>query len=82
MVSQQRKEKLFAKKVKKPTDLNKQKFKIYNTLYNKLRRVAKKMYYDRQFNKFTSNCKQTWSLIREIIGSTKERNQVPDIFKR
>ena len=49
MVSQQRKEKLFAKKVKKAKDVNK--FKIYNTLYNKLRRVAKKMY-DRQFNKF------------------------------
>ena len=81
LVSQLRKEKLFAKKVKKPTETNKQNFKTYNTLYNKLRRVAKKIYYDKQFLKFTSNSKQTWSLIREIIGSNKEKSQLPDFFR-
>ena len=39
------------------------------------------MYYDKQFSKFTSNCKQTWSVIREIIGSKKERSQIPDFFR-
>ena len=81
IVSQKRKEKLFAKKIKNPSDINKQKFKIYNTLYNKLRRAAKKLYYDKQFKIFTRNAKKTWSVIREIIGSKKEKDQIPDFFK-
>ena len=81
IVSQKRKEKLFAKKVKNPTNSNKQTFKTYNTMYNKLRRAAKKMYYNKQFDKFAKNCKQTWSVIREIIGSKKEKNQIPTFFK-
>ena len=81
MISQKRKEKLFSKKVKKPTDNNKEMFKIYNKVYNKLRRASKKIYYDDQFKTFTKNCKQTWTLIREIIGSKKERSQIPDFFK-
>ena len=54
-VSQKRKEKLFAKKVKKPSDVNKLHFKNYNTIYNKLRRAAKQMYY---ILKFTRDCKK------------------------
>ena len=46
MISQKRKEKLFAKKVRNPSELNKDKFKAYNTVYNRLRRAAKKSYYD------------------------------------
>ena len=81
IVSQKRKEKLFTKKVKNPTNSYKQTFKTYNTMYNKLRRAAKKMYYNKQFDKFAKNCKQTWSVIREIIGSKQEKNQIPNFFK-
>ena len=81
IISQKQKEKLFSKKVRKPTEINSKKFKLYNAIYNKLRRISKKMYYDKQFSKFTSNCKQTWSVIREIIGSKKERSQIPDFFR-
>ena len=63
-VSQKRKELLFAKKLKCPTEVNLQKFKMYNTIYNKLRRAAKRLYYDKQFEKFAKNSKQTWSVIR------------------
>ena len=80
-VSQKRKEKLFSKKIKKPTDTNKLHFKNYNTIYNKLRRAAKQLYYNNQFSKFTRNCKQTWSVIREIIGSKKDKAQLPEFFK-
>ena len=37
------KEKLFSKKVRKPTEINSKKFKLYNTIYNKLRFISKKM---------------------------------------
>ena len=71
-ISQKQKEKLFSKKIKFPNELNLQKFKNYNKLYNKLRRAAIKMYYDEQFKKFAKNSKKTWSVIREVLG-TKNR---------
>ena len=80
-VSQKRKEKLFVKKVKCPTDINLQTFKLYNNLYNKVRRAAKKVYYEKQFEKFSRNSKQTWSVIREVIGSSKQKDQIPSFFQ-
>ena len=72
-ISQIQKEKLFAKKLRNPSASNIGNFKTYNQIYNKLRRIAKKIYYDQQFKKFAKNSKQTWSMIREVIG-TKRSN--------
>ena len=81
-ISQKRKEKLFARKLKCPNKENIDKFQIYNKIYNKLRRTAKKLYYDKQFKKFTKDSEQTWSLIREVIGGKKRiKIKVPHIFK-
>ena len=55
-------------------------FKIYNKIYNKLRRAAKKLYYKSQFDKFAKNSKQTWSVIREVIGTSKHKDQIPTFF--
>jgi hypothetical protein len=46
-ISKKRKEKLFAKKLKCPSTININQFKLYNKIYNKLRRSAKKMHYDK-----------------------------------
>ena len=51
-------------------------------MYNKLRRSAKKMYYDKQFVKFARNSKQTWSVIREVIGTRKQKDQIPNFFQK
>ena len=67
-ISQKRKAKLFSKKVRKPSPENTELFKTYNRIYNKLRRVSKQMYYDKQFKIHCKNIKQTWSTIREVIG--------------
>ena len=80
-ISQLKKEKLFAKKIKNPSNINIQTFKIYNTIYNKLRRAAKKLYYERQFEKFAKNSKKTWSMVREVIGTKKQKDQIPDFFR-
>ena len=81
-ISQMHKEKLFSKKIKYPSDMSINKFKNYNKLYNKLRRAAKKQYYDQQFKKFAKNSKQTWSVIREVIGTKKQKDQIPDFFRQ
>ena len=44
-ISKKRKDILFARKVKYSCDKNINEYKIYNQLYNKVRRSAKKSYY-------------------------------------
>ena len=81
-ISQKRKEKLFSRKVKSPSSQNINNFKAYNKLYNKLRRAAKIQYFDKQFKTFAKNSKQTWSVIREVLGTKKQKDQIPDFFRQ
>ena len=81
-VSQKRKEKLFAKKIKLPTAQNIEKFKNYNKVYCKTRRAAKRLHYNNQFIKFSKDSKKTWSLIRDIVGSNKSKEQLPTYFQQ
>ena len=80
MVSQKRKEKLFSKKKRNPSDINEQTFKQYNKIYNKLRRAAKMLYFDGQFKKYSKDIKSTWKVIKELIGSNNAKQQIPDFF--
>ena len=80
-ISQKRKERLFSRKLRCPNKENVDKFQIYNKIYNKIRRAAKKLYYDKQFKKFTKDSKQTWSLIREVIGKKTDKHQIPKYFQ-
>ena len=52
LISQKRKQKLFSLKIRKPTEMNKNKFKVYNSLYNKIRRRAIQNHYDKSFKSF------------------------------
>ena len=80
-ISHKRKEKLFAKRKKCPSAENISTFKTYNNLYNKTRRAAKKYHYENQFSKHAHNIKNTWSVIKEILGMKKCKDQIPDFFR-
>lgn len=81
MVSRKRKEKLFALKLRKPTNENIDKFKVYNKTYNKLKRTAKHSYYRDKFEEYSGNMKKTWETIREVLGTQKHREDIPDFFQ-
>ncbi len=55
-----------------PTFENKNKFKAFKNLYNKLSREMKKIYYQDQIIKHQGDAKKSWELIREATGSKKE----------
>ena len=61
-----------------PTFENKNKFKAFKNLYNKLSREMKKMYYQDQIIKHQGDAKKSWELIREATGSKKNDNFCPD----
>ena len=83
LISSQSKNKLFRKKLSNPSPLNTNKFQTYNILFNKFKRNAKKMYYFKQFDLKKDNIKQTWTLIRDVIGTqSKKRENLPLFFKQ
>ena len=49
-------------------------FKKYRNLFNILVRAAKKLFYDKLFQKFQSNLSKTWQLINKIINKKPKKN--------
>ena len=74
LVSSKTKNKLYCKKLNNPSNVNINNFQTYNVLFNKCKRNAKKSYYSNQFEIRKENVKQTWSLIRDVIGSKTKKN--------
>ena len=83
LISSKTKNKLFSKKTKIPSKENGNNFKNFNILFNKCKQAAKKSYFSKQFNIYKDNIKQTWSLIRDVIGSqSKNRENLPNFFRQ
>ena len=57
-----------------PNVLNLTTYKKYRNLFNILVRAAKKLFYDKLFQKFQSNLSKTWQLINEIINKKPKKN--------
>ena len=82
LVSCKTKQKLFSKKLKKPTVSNIATFKAYNNIYNTCRNKAKKYHYNEKFNNCKKDLKTTWQLITEVSGTKKgQSKQLPEYFR-
>ena len=75
-----KKKKLYKKFIKNPTDTNKKNYKVYRNKFNKIKRIAKKMYYSNKLNELNGNLRLTWKLINEIINKNKSRSELPSNF--
>ena len=80
LTSRKYKEKLFAKKVRKPCTENKEKFKQYNKLYTSLIREARKKYYFDKFIEYSKDGKKTWETINSVIGRNIRKVDIPTLF--
>lgn len=75
--------KLHKKCVKKPkTDPSYTRYVDFRNLYNKLKRLAKCNFYEQRFDQCKSDLKQTWRLLRSLIGRNNDKSFTPTIFKR
>ena len=52
--------------------------KTYQLILKRLIRNAKKVYFQKQFNKFKSDIKNTWYTIKQIINRTHTQQNLPD----
>ena len=80
LTSSKKKNKLFSKKLSKPTEYNIQTYKAYNIMYNKLKRKMKISYYKNILDENKCNIKKTWSILKQAIGKTNDKSGYPNSF--
>ena len=54
--------------------------KTYQVILKRLIRNAKKVYFQKKFDKFKSDIKNTWQTIKEILNRTRTQQNLPDAF--
>jgi len=52
----------------------------YRNLYNKIKRIAKQMYYHTCFTSFKSDIRKTWKTLNEILGQKNDKSGIVDHF--
>ena len=72
LISVNKKNQLFKKQLKNPTDYNIKNFKIFKNKLTARIRLSKHRYYKESFEKAQNSPRKTWSLINSIIKKTKE----------
>ena len=78
--SGRKRDKLFNKKLRNPTENNINTYKTYNNIYNKVKRAAKINYYRNLFTQHKNNIKMTWSILNQLTGRNKQRDNLPNTF--
>jgi hypothetical protein len=80
LISRTHKIELFKKSIIDPNNHLNQ-FRQYCNVFNSLVRASKKMHYDTKFAQHAKNPKKIWSLLNEITGNKKNKNNtnIPNI---
>ena len=75
--SSKRKQKLYDKYLRNKTFKNEKEYFAYKRIFEKIRKKAKKNYYSACINKSQGNSKQTWKIIKNIIGKSNALSKFP-----
>ena len=70
--SSKEKRKLYRKFKKNPTKTNEKVYREYCKVYQKTSRAAKCEYYEKKFDRYANNVKETWRILRAAIGHNKK----------
>ena len=69
--SPKRKQKLYENFPNKRNKTSEERYNTYKTLFETLKKISKKSYYSNLIDKYKNNVKNTWGVIKEIIGKSK-----------
>ena len=78
--SRKSKNMLYKKFIKNPNERNESIYKTYRNKFNKIKKAAKKCYYNKEFEEHKGNLKYPWKLIKEVINKNKVKMQLSDYF--
>jgi hypothetical protein len=79
LVSRNTKNKLHKISVANPTLENKEKYKKFKSVYFRVLRGAKKLYFTSKLTENAKNPKKTWDTLNEILGKSKQKETVSKI---
>ncbi len=71
LVSRNTKNVLHKTSIADPTDANIKKYKAFKTIYQRVSRAAKKLYFTSKLEANANNPKKTWETLNEILGKKK-----------
>ena len=72
--SAKQKQKLYIKFLKHPTYVNETKYKDYKNLFEKIKNKSKIQHFSSLLKKHQNNSKETWKVMKEVIGKSKTFN--------
>ena len=72
--SSKRKQRLYDKLLKRRNDKNEKAYKTYKSLFEKLKLQSKKLYFQNKLKQYENNIKNTWKIMKVIIGKSKVYN--------
>jgi len=79
LISRNTKKVLHKSSIAFPTAANVQKYKNYKTIYQRVLRGAKKLYFTSKLEENAKNPKKTWETLNEILGKQKNMDSVEKI---
>ena len=72
--SSKRKQCLYDKLLKRRNDKNEKAYKMHKSLFEKLKLQSKKLYFQNKLKQYENNIKNTWKIMKVIIGKSKVYN--------
>jgi hypothetical protein len=81
LVSRKTKNVLHKTSIADPTNANIKKYKAFKTIYQRVSRAAKKLYFSSELEANANNPKKTWETLNEILGKNKKTETVEKICK-
>ena len=72
--SSKRKQRLYDKLLKRRNGKNEKVYKMYKSLFEKLKLQSKKLYFQNKLKQYENNIKNTWKIMKVIIGKSKVYN--------
>ena len=79
LISRNTKKALHKSSIAFPTAANVQKYKNYKTIYQRVLRGAKKLYFTSKLEENAKNPKKTWETLNEALGKDKKNQTVEKI---
>ena len=64
----------------KPTEQNKERYKIYLNIYNKLQKEIRLAYFRQMLDKNENNMKNTWATLKKALGKLNNKISFPQAF--
>ena len=76
--SSKKKQRLYQKFLKNKTLANEQKYKKYKALFEKTKSYSKRNYFSDKIEQANNDCRKTWNIIKQAMGSEKEKTDLPN----